>query len=518
MAEHDAPAPGVRLEEWFRRDVKEKAEEAVGGRARLRVIVVLACVLGLDAADKATVGALAVELKQALGLGNLQLALLVAGSTLMTALATLPFGVLTDRINRTNLLAGGVVVWAALMVVGGISNSYLMLLLSRLALGAAIAVAVPVVASLTGDYFQPGERARVWGYILAGELVGAAFGYLVAGNIAALFSWRASFWALAALSLLLAPLVWWLLPEPARGGQSRLAPGASKIVSAEQVDNGGRAEQPADSDNVNNEIEEAVAERGIPPHESLILREDPRGMSFRRAGRYVLSIRTNVVLITASALGYFFFAGLLTFAVVFLRGRFGLGQGAATTLGVGLGAGAIIGVVFAGRAADWLIEHGRINARIWVSATAFLLAAALFLPALLTTSLYIAAPLFFLAAVALGGTNSPLDAARLDIMHFGLWGRAESIRAALRYAFQAIAPLVFAGITILLGAGGGMLGIGGGQAKQSASALAQTFMIMLIPLAVAGLILFLAVRTYPRDVATARASEDAGQSPSSGRR
>lgn len=492
--------PAIQLQQWFRLEVEDKAIQAAGGPARLRVIVLLASVLALDSADKAMIGAVAVALKQSMGIGNLKLAMLVAGPTLVTALASLPAGVLSDRINRTRLLAASIAVWAVLMVVGGVAVSYLMLLLSRLALGAAVAVTIPAVASLTGDYFQPGERARIWGYILAGELAGVAIGYLIAGNIAAVLSWRASFWTLGAISLAIVPLVWRFLPEPVRGGQSRIEPETQDTQREDERSTAGEDE---------NEVEAAVAERDIEPHESLVLHENPARLPFGRAVRYVLQIRTNVVLIISSALGYFFFGAIVTFGIVFMRNRFGLGQAVATTLSVGLGAGAIIGVLISGRIADKLIDRGRINARILVPIVAFLLAAALFLPALLVHSLFVAAPALFLAAAALGATNPPIDAARLDIMHFQLWGRAESVRAALRYLGQAIAPLVFAGIFILLSGGGSLFSIATGNIQQDANALARTFLIMLVALIAAGLILLPALRTYSRDVATARASEQA---------
>jgi hypothetical protein len=64
-------------------------------------------------------------------------------------------------------------------------------------------------------------------------------------------------------------------------------------------------------------------------------------------------------------------------------------------------------------------------------------------------------PLLILGAFLLGVPNPPMDAARLDIMHPRLWGRAEGVR------------------TVLLAA---------------------------------GLVIFPALRTYPRDVATVNAS------------
>ena len=82
------------------------------------------------------------------------------------------------------------------------------------------AAAGPLVASLVGDYFPAAERGRIYGFILAGELLGAGFGFAVTGDIATL-SWRAAFVVLAVPALVLA---WFVLqlPEPPRGGTAPL--------------------------------------------------------------------------------------------------------------------------------------------------------------------------------------------------------------------------------------------------------------------------------------------------------
>jgi len=105
-----------------------------------------------------------------------------------------------------------------------------------------------------------------------------------------------------------------------------------------------------------------------------------------------------------------------------------------------------------GHLGDWLIERRHITARPLVGGLSFLLAAALFLPGLLTTSLLVAAPLFFFAAAGFGGANPPLDAARLDIMHSRLWGRAEAVRTVLCASLDAIAPLLFGYVSAQFGA------------------------------------------------------------------
>jgi hypothetical protein len=100
------------------------------------------------------------------------------------------------------------------------------------------------------------------------------------------------------------------------------------------------------------------------------------------------------------------------------------------------------------------------------------------------------------AVLVLSAQNPPLDAARLDIMPALLWGRAESVRTLLRSLAQALAPLLFGAASDHV--------FGGGR-----SGLQWTFVVMLVPLAASAYLLFLARRTYPRDVATAAS----GRSP-----
>jgi hypothetical protein len=86
-----------------------------------------------------------------------------------------------------------------------------------------------------------------------------------------------------------------------------------------------------------------------------------------------------------------------------------------------------------------------------------------------------------------------MDAARLDIIHPALWGRAEGIRTLLRTLGEAAAPALF-GLTSETIFGGGDHG------------LQYTFLAFLITPIAAGVLALTALRTYPRDVATAAES------------
>ena len=177
--------------------------------------------------------------------------------------------------------------------------------------------------------------------------------------------------------------------------------------------------------------------------------------------------------------------------------RFDLPSDTASVLFMALGSGGVLGVLFSGWLADRLLHRHIVAARVWVAAGAFFLTVLAFLPAFLLTSVWVAAPCFFLAALFLGATNPTLDAARLDIMHSRLWGRAESVRNLVRYTLVGLAPLMI-GLLVdqLLG-----------HSLDGARALGHAFLILLVLLLLAGIAMIFAAFTYPRDVATVLVSE-----------
>jgi MFS family permease len=453
---------------------------ALGGAERTRVIVVLAAVLGLSGADAATVGASASELRHGLGITNTDIGLLVAVSSLVGAVATLPFGVLADRVTRTRVLGATIVLWGAAMLWSATAGSFGDLLLARLFLGAVTASAGPMVASLVGDWFGSWERGRIYGVILAGEYLGAGVGFAVTGNIAAI-SWRAAFVILALPAFALA-LVVWRLREPERGGMGVLA-----------HDSEPRPVLEPDETTTETDAQRLARERGLTPESELIVGPaEARRMGLVRATRYVLKVRTNLVLIAASACGYYFLAGLQTFGLEFSKEQYGIDQALASTLLLVVGVGALAGVLFGGAVGDWLLKRGVLNARVWTPAVAASLTVVLFVPAIFTRGAVTAVPYLVVAAFFLGAQNPPLDAARLDIMPPLLWGRAEAVRTFLRSLAMALAPLLFGAVSDHV--------FGGGR-----SGLQWTFAVMLVPLGASAWLLFKGLRTYPADVATAAA-------------
>jgi predicted MFS family arabinose efflux permease len=371
-------------------------------------------------------------------------------------------------VRRTWLLGASIVLWGLAMIWSATVPDFGQLLLARVCLGGVTAVAGPVVASLTGDYFPSSDRGRIYGYVLAGELIGAGVGFGVTGDIAAL-SWRAAFVILALPAFVLAWFVF-TLREPERGSTSE----------------GGEGSKPTDAQHL-------AHERGIEPDPELVLDRDPNKMGLIEATRYILRVRTNIVLIAASALGYYFLAGVQTFGIEFVTKQYGIDQALANLLLLVVGAGAVAGVLAGGTIGDRLLRRGYLNGRVYVAAVSAALCVVLFVPALLMRTATGALVYIVFAAMALSAQNPPLDAARLDVMVPLLWGRAEGVRTFLRTSAQALAPLLFGAVSDYV--------FGGGR-----SGLQWTFVVMLVPLAGSALFLVRGLRTYPRDVATAAAS------------
>jgi MFS family permease len=505
---------------WAGRSAQARAVTAVGGPARARVIFLFGAVLALASADASTIGAVAPQLESAMHIGNTEIGLLSSVTLLVGAAAVIPVGLLVDRVNRVRMLSISIVLWSIAMLLSGAAGSYSSLLITRLALGVVAATAGPAVASLTGDYFYARERGRVYGYILGGEVAGTAIGFIFSGLIASVLSWRFAFWAIAIPGFYLAEALWQTLPEPQRGGKSRLVRGTVDLFAAARGE-GGPTSPAEESDTPAQEGDlagDTARSRGIEPDPRLVLTENPAKMGLGRAIRYILSIPTNLTMIISSALGYFFFAGLSTFAVLFVRGHYHTNQATATgVLGL-LVLGALAGVLISGRLTDYLLRRGLLNARIWVPAVAYLGAAALLVPGLISTKLSSAIWFDVGGAALLSAANPPLDAARLDIMPAGLWGRAESIRTLLRTLGQALAPLTFGAVADLIaGITPHQTPIGtkphGGISSNTATGLEYCFLLMLVTLAAAGVFLLRARTTYPQDVATAAASSGASAPP-----
>ena len=422
------------------------------------------------------------------------------------------------------MLAISIILWSFATLFSAFAANYSSLLLTRLALGAVAGTAGPAIASLTGDYFPANERGKIWSFILGGEVVGTAAGFIISGSAASLLHWRASFVILAIPGFFLARELWRTVPEPLRGGQSHLEPGVVdlNLAVAAACPRPARSGSPADGGKddparpgpEHESAREAARRAGAVPNPRLVLHEDASRMPLVRSIKYILSIPSNVLIVIGSSLGFFYLGGLNTFALLFVKGHYHASQATAELTLALLVGGALVGTLLGGRVTDVLLKRGNLEARVWFPAACYFGAALLLVPGFLGSHLTPALWFDIAGAGLLAAANPPTQAARLDIMPAGLWGRAESVRTFVRSTFQALAPLLFGGLAQLIaGFVPSQAPIGThphAPTTHEATGLQVTFLIMTATLVAAGIFTARARYTYATDVATAAASEQPG--------
>jgi sugar phosphate permease len=333
------------------------------------------------------------------------------------------------------------------------------------------------VTSIVGDLFPPAERGRVLGKVKSGELVGAGIGFLLTGLLVSMFTWRSVFIAFAVLGALLAFRVA-RVPEPRRGGEGHDEHG-ERFLDAEDP------------------LREIVEEEAVEPDKSLILHGDLSELPFTEAVGYIMRVRTLSLVILANAFGEFFFAALQVFGVLFLVEQFDISASTASLLIPAVGVAGLVGVIAGGQIGDRLVERHVLTGRIHVGAWSYLAVSVLFVPVLFAGSLAFALPFLVLAGAFLMAPVAPLEAARLDVVHPQLRGRAESARTVARVIAQAAAPLLFGVLSEAYGGGG--------------EGLRNSFLTFLPLLALSSVLLWAATRRYPREVAAVQESTVATQ-------
>jgi MFS family permease len=220
-----------------------------------------------------------------------------------------------------------------------------------------------------------------------------------------------------------------------------------------------------------------------------------RAVSYLQALRTVVTIRTNVIVVIAASVGNLFFATVSTFAVVFATQQYGLTTSQADLGVLVVAVGAVTGILGGGRLGDRLVRRGVQTGRLWVAAVGLVAAAALGTPVLFLHSLPLAALLVTVGTGALNAATPTLDAVRLDVVPAHLRGRAESLRTVIRTLVEGFAPLVIGVLADHL-AGGGHAGL-------------RWALVLVMPaLALNGVLLLFAMRTYPREAAAVSGQRD----------
>ena len=143
-------------------------------------------------------------------LGGLAFAIFYAG-------LGIPVAWLADRGNRVRIIAIALSVWSGFTAAGGLAGNFVQLLLARIGVGVGEAGSSPPSHSIIADLYPPEKRASAMAIYSLGVGLGAAFGTIIGGTVATFYGWRAAMFVIGLPGLVLALVIWLVVPEPKRG-------------------------------------------------------------------------------------------------------------------------------------------------------------------------------------------------------------------------------------------------------------------------------------------------------------
>ncbi len=424
-------------------------------------VVALGATLLLEQGERLSLAQAFDGIRTDLHVSDTALGALAAAMVLVGVVGGIPMGALADRWNRVTLLVIAIAIWTACMGFGAIAPGFTLLLVGRLGVGAVEANS-PASFSLLADYYPVTERARMMGRYQLGSAVGGMVGVGLSGVLVDAYGWRSAFWMWIPFGLLVVVLLS-RLPEPGRGHQDR----AFHLAEHQRA-----------LDRPHGPQSDAPQSDGPTPRRSQL---DYAQASWAEVLGELRQIRSMWFGLLALTISSFLLGALGVWGIEFFKQAFDLSATRAGLFVPVIGGGAAVGLVGGGELADRLLRRGIANARVHVTAVSSVLASVLLLPAFLTSSLRVAAVLLFFGSTCLTIPVAPSEALVSDVVPSELRGRAAAIRSVVR-ALSALAPLIV-----------GVLS----DATDLPTALA-----LLTPLyAIGGLLMLMAARTYPADLA-----------------
>jgi len=459
-------------------------------------LIALAATTMLMQGDQSALAQAVHGIEQQFGLSDQVVGLIPLIMAGCASLGAIPIGVLADRRRRTWVLAGVCALWAFAMGAGALAGTVAVLFTARLITGAAEGTP-PVAISLLSDYFPVRRRSEAMGVYQAGAVLGAFIGLLGGGIAVQLGGWRWAFWIWVPIGLLVA-IFYLFVHEPVRGHQdARFEAELAQAVKSGEPANALTAPEAASL--ASGGVLKLPEPRPGPP---------PPGCdaSLKEALRFLMRIPSmwfGTLSLTVSQLLLY---GLSFWGVAYFERVHHLGPALAGTLVTVLGAGSAVGVLAGGYLSDLLLRHGHVNARVYVVAYGSIGATLVLAPAFATTNLWLGAPLIFLGGIMLTVPIAPAEALLTDVVPPDLRGRGAMVRQVVRTASYA-GPYLIGVVSVAIAARSDGL---------SSTVGLHWAIVSVCPLyALGGLIMLLALRHYPRDIAyvvanaRARSAEEA---------
>ncbi|MBL8030222.1 MAG: MFS transporter [Candidatus Doudnabacteria bacterium] len=175
-------------------------------RDQKTIIVVLSLINFLNYVDRQVVFPLFGSIKREFLISDFSLGLLGTMFMLVHSLASLPLGVLADKMDRRKVISVGIIFWSAMTFLSGLSQNFKQLLAARSLVGIGEASYAPAATAMISDNVPKNFWARAQGLFNAAMFVGGTLGAMLGGVIAFYFNhnWRLAFFLVSVPGFLLA--------------------------------------------------------------------------------------------------------------------------------------------------------------------------------------------------------------------------------------------------------------------------------------------------------------------------
>ena len=192
------------------------------GKKELFAVVLLAIINLFLFADQNLMAPNLTQIAHEFGFNNIERDIKLGGNIsfvfwVLGAIITLGIGWLTDRFSRKKLFIATVLVGSIPCFMTGFARNYTELFWLRALTGIGIGGLMPLTFSLIGDFFTHKNRAIASAIVAFSQGMGVALGQLIAGFIGPEYGWRLPFIIVGLPNFVMIFLFWLAVREPARG-------------------------------------------------------------------------------------------------------------------------------------------------------------------------------------------------------------------------------------------------------------------------------------------------------------
>jgi MFS transporter, AAHS family, 4-hydroxybenzoate transporter len=207
-------------------DVTELIDRRPIGAFQIMIIVLCGLVALLDGFDLLAIGVAGPGIAATLHLAPGKLGAAFSMALLGLMVGAFAFGPLADRYGRKRALIVATMIFGVFTLCTALSTSLEQLLLYRFLAGIGFGGAMPSSIGLASEYVPRARRSTIVGLLWAGFPIGGTLVGLLASRLTGVFGWPSLFYIGGALPLVLAAVLWRLLPESinflvTRGAESR---------------------------------------------------------------------------------------------------------------------------------------------------------------------------------------------------------------------------------------------------------------------------------------------------------